>query len=143
MSDNEGIICLICSDNCLNNYVKYPLKNGSCKCVYYIHLECQTIMNNQWGKKCPICSKIKNNSENETKVTVGVPTGVIVEVAENSNPTTDIIVINENENIVQRTNNFRHEMEQSPIYCKNFCIICLIILFISGFITIVCTVSTF
>ena len=38
MSDNEGIICLICSDNCLNNYVKYPLKNGSCKCVYYMSL---------------------------------------------------------------------------------------------------------
>lgn len=141
MSDDEGIICLICSDNCLNNYIKYPLTNGSCKCVYYIHQECQTIMNNEWGKKCPICSKIKNNTGNSTEV--------IVEVTENLGPMTDIVILNENilnenisnENILQGTDNFRHDTEDSQIYCKNCCIIFMILLFVVGFITIVCTVS--
>ena len=131
MSDDEGIICLICSDNCLNNYVKYPLTNGSCICVYYIHQECQTIMNNEWGKKCPICSKIKNNTTNSTEV--------IVEVTENLSPMTDIVI--SNENILQGTNNFRHDMEDSQNYCKKCCIIFMILLVTVLFVSIVCMAS--
>ena len=127
MSDNEEFICLICSDNCLNNYIKYPLLNGSCKCVYYIHQECQTIMNNEWGNKCPICNEVKNL--NETKIIIET-----TEIIPNLDETTDII---SNENIITINNNFRHEQEKTREKCNKCCIIIFVVLLSVGLITFV------
>ena len=127
MSNNEEFICLICSDNCLNDYIKYPLPNGSCQCVYYIHDECQTIMNNEWGNKCPICNVVKKNYE--TKITIETTENI-----PNINVTSDIFL---NENIIVRTNNFRHEMEETRKNCNKCCIMIFVVFITIGLLTLV------
>ena len=66
MSDqdkNDVDKCLICSDDCdeNKNYQIFPKDETNCECVYTIHNECLQLLKKDWGTKCPICQKEKED----------------------------------------------------------------------------------